>query len=80
MQSLTKLKTETPCPWLSQIKPWNGQGTYVDHLTNHYALMAMNLGSIDHARHMVRKYKTIFPGLDTLIVKRLKEINANRQL
>jgi hypothetical protein len=80
MQSLTKLKTETLCPWLSQIKPWNGQGTYVDHLANHYALMAMNPKSIDHARHMVKQYKTSFPGLDTLIAKRLKELNANRQL
>jgi hypothetical protein len=72
MQSLTK--SETECPWLAQLKPWNGQGTYVDHLANHYALMAMNKGSIDHARHMTKLLKSDFPTLPTLIVQRLKEL------
>ena len=77
MQSLTK--SETECPWLAQLKPWNGQGTYVDHLANHYALMAMNKGTIDHARHMTKLLKSDFPTLPTLIVQRLKELrDTNR--
>lgn len=74
MESLTQSETDTPCPYLSQIKPWNGQGTYVEHLANHYALMAMNKGSIDHARHMTRMLKWDFPTLGILIAQRLKEL------
>jgi hypothetical protein len=66
------------CPWLKQIKPWNGQGIYVEHLAQHYALMAMNKGTIDHARLMTRKYQHDFPGLNTLIVQRLKVLNEQR--
>jgi hypothetical protein len=76
MPSLTasKEKTDTPCPWLKQIKPWNGQGIYVEHLANHYALMAMNQGTIDHARYMSKLLMSDFPILNTLIVKRIKEL------
>ena len=74
MESLTQLETDTPCPYLSQIKPWNGQGTYVDHLANHYALLAMNPATIDHARHMTRLLKSDFPTLHILIVQKLKEL------
>ena len=77
MQFSTKLETE--CPWLAQLKPWNGQGIYVEHLANHYALMAMNKGTIDHARHMTKLLKSDFPTLNTLIVQRLKELrDTNR--
>ena len=67
------------CLWLKQIKPWNGQGIYVEHLAQHYALMAMNKGTIDHARHMTKLLKSDFPTLNTLIVQRLKELrDTNR--
>jgi len=67
------------CPWLKQIQPWNGQGIYVEHLAQHYALMAMNKGTIDHARHMTKLLKSDFPILNTLIVQRLKELrDTNR--
>jgi hypothetical protein len=72
MQSLTK--SETECPWLAQLKPWNGLGTYLDHLATHYALMAMNKGTLDHARHMTKLLKSDFPTLATLIKQRLKEL------
>jgi len=72
MQSLTK--SETECPYLAQLKPWNGQGTYVEHLAQHYALMAMNKGTIDHARHMTKLLKLDFPTLNILIKKRIKEL------
>jgi hypothetical protein len=72
MQSLTK--SEMECPWLAQLKPWNGQGIYVEHLANHYALMAMNKGTIDHARHMTKLLKSDFPTLNILIKQRLKEL------
>ena len=77
MQSLTK--SETECPWLAQLKPWNGQGTYVEHLSQHYALMAMNKGTIDHARHMTKLLKSDFPTLNILIVQRLKELRNESQ-
>jgi hypothetical protein len=72
MQSLTK--SETECPWLAQLKPWNGRGIYVDHLANHYALMAMNPATIDHARHMSKLLMLDFPTLNILIIQRLKEL------
>jgi len=77
MQSSTKLETE--CPWLAQLKPWNGQGIYVEHLANHYALMAMNKGTIDHARHMTKLLKSDFPTLGILIAQRLKELKVDTQ-
>ena len=78
MQSLTQLETDTPCPYLSQIKPWNGLGIYVEHLANHYALMAMNPATIDHARHMSKALKSDFPILATLIVQKLKELRNEK--
>jgi hypothetical protein len=87
MNTLTSCETTSKlCPYLEQLQPFKPQGTCPDleklknYLVEHYALIAMNPGSIDHARHMVQKYKTTFPGLDTLIVKRLKEINDDRKL
>jgi hypothetical protein len=56
------------------MQPWNGQGTYVEHLAQHYALMAMNKGTIDHAKHMTKLLKSDFPTLPTLIKQRLKEL------
>ena len=82
MPSLTasKEKIDTPCPWLKQIKPWNGQGTFVEYLANHYALMAMNAATIDHARHRAKLLKSDFPTLATLIVKKLKVLHEQRRL
>jgi hypothetical protein len=74
MQFLTNLETEKPCPWLSQLKPYLSQETLQDFLVNHYALIAMNKGSIDHARHMTRQYQTTFPTLSTLIAEQMKEL------
>jgi len=72
MQSLTK--SETECPYLAQLARWNGQGIFLDYLVNHYALMAMHKGTIDHARHMTKLLKSDFPTLNTLIKQRLKEL------
>jgi hypothetical protein len=72
MQSLTK--SETECPWLAQLKPWNGLGTFVDYLANHYALIAMNPKTIDIARHRTKLLKSDFPTLNILIKKRIKEL------
>jgi hypothetical protein len=76
MPYLTKSKAEKEglCPWLKQIKPWNGQGIYVKHLANHYALMAMNPATIDHARYMSKLLMSDFPTLNILIIQRLKEL------
>jgi hypothetical protein len=75
MKSLTDAVTDNLCPYLSQIKPYTQQETFLDYLVNHYALMAMNKGTIDHARHMTKLLKSDFPTLSILIVKRLKVLN-----
>jgi hypothetical protein len=73
MQSLIDAEN-FPCHWLSQIKPWNAQGTFKDYLVNHYALIAMNKGTIDHARYMTRQLEKEWDGLGILIAKRIKEL------
>ena len=78
MQFLTDA-ANSPCRWLSQIKPWNAQGTFKDHLVNHYALMAMNKGTIDHARYMTRQLEKEWAGLGILIAKRIKELQNEIQ-
>jgi hypothetical protein len=75
MKSSTDAVTDNPCPYLSQIKPYTQQETFLDYLANHYALMAMNKGTIDHARHMTKLLKLDFPTLGILIVQRLKALN-----
>ncbi len=62
------------CPWLKQIKPYTQQETFLDYLANHYALLAMNPATIDHARHMTKLLKSDFPTLSILIAKRIKEL------
>lgn len=74
-----QLETDTPCQYLLQIKPWNGQVIYLDHLVNHYALMAMHKGSIDHARYMTRQLEKEWAGLGILIAKRIKELKNEDQ-
>jgi len=74
MPSSIKSKVAHPCPYLSQIKPYTQQETFLEYLVNHYALMAMNKGTIDHARHMTKLLKSDFPTLNTLIKQRLKEL------
>ena len=79
MPSSIKSKVAHPCLYLSQIKPYTQQETFLDYLANHYALMAMNKGTIDHAKHMTKLLKSDFPTLNTLIVQRLKELrDTNR--
>jgi hypothetical protein len=74
VKSLTDAVTDSLCPWLSQLKPYTQQETFLDYLVNHYALMAMNKGTIDHARHMTKLLKSDFPTLNILIKQRLKEL------
>ena len=71
------------CPWLSQITPYKPQGTCPDfehlkaHMARNYALMAMNEGSIGHARYMVRKWEKEVPelaGLGILTAQKIKEL------
>jgi hypothetical protein len=79
MKSSTDAVTDNPCPYLSQIKPYTQQETFLDYLVNHYALMAMNKGSKDHARHMTKLLKSDFPTLGILIAQRLKELKVDTQ-
>jgi hypothetical protein len=84
MTSLTDLKTEKICPWFSQLKPFKLQATLHDyasmkeHLVQHYALMAMNKGSIDHARYMTRQLESEWAGLGILIAKQIKEFKNEK--
>ena len=74
MTFLTESKQDKPCPWLSQLKPYRGQETFLDYLVEHYALMAMNPATIEQSRWRARELKGDFPTLATLIAKRLKEL------
>ena len=73
MKSLTESEKGSPCPYLSQIKPWNGRETFVEYLTNHYALMAMNPATIEQARLRTKELKGDFPTLGILIAAKIKE-------
>jgi len=73
-ESLTESEKATQCPWLSQLKPYNGQETFLTFLTNHYALMAMNPKTIEQARHRTAELKKDFPTLGISIANRIKEL------
>ena len=73
-ESLTESEKATQCPWLLQLKPYNGQETFLTYLINHYALMAMNPATIEQSRWRARELKGTFPTLPTLIAKRIKEM------
>ena len=79
----TESEQAKPCPWLSQIQPYKPQATCPDfehlkaHMARHYALLAMNPATIDHARYMVRKYEKEIPelgGLGILTAEKLKQL------
>jgi hypothetical protein len=73
--SLIASKTiENQCPYLSQIKPYTQRETFVEYLTNHYALMAMNPATIEQARWRTKELKKEFPTLGILIAARIKEL------
>jgi hypothetical protein len=85
MKYSTESETEKPCPWLSQLKPYKPQETlhaYAsmrEHLVQHYALMAMNRATIDHARYMTRQLESEWAGLGISIAKRIKELKHENQ-
>jgi hypothetical protein len=64
----------TPCPYLSQLKPFSSQETFLEYLTNHYALIAMNPQTIEVARYRTKELKADFPTLGILIANRIKEL------
>jgi len=64
----------TPCPYLSQLKPFSSQETFLEYLTQHYALIAMNSQTIEVARYRTKELKADFPTLPTLIAQRIKEL------
>jgi hypothetical protein len=70
----TDSEKATPCPYLSQLKPYMQQETFLEYLTNHYALMALNPKTIEQSRWRARELKADFPTLPTLIANRIKEL------
>jgi hypothetical protein len=64
----------TPCPWLSQLKPFSSQETFLEYLTQHYALIAMNPQTIEVARYRTKELKKVFPTLGILVAQRIKEL------
>jgi hypothetical protein len=65
----------TPCPYLSQLKPYCSQETsLLEFLVQHYALMAMNPATIEQSRWRAKELKADFPTLPTLIAQRIKEL------
>ena len=77
--SSTASETATQCPWLSQLKPYNGQETFENYLVEHYALMAMNPATIEQSRWRAKELKADFPTLGILIAKRLKEMRNDQK-
>jgi hypothetical protein len=73
-ESSTESEKATQCPWLSQLKPYNGQETFQDYLITHYALMAMNPKTIEQARWRTQELKKDFPTLGISIANRIKEL------
>jgi hypothetical protein len=71
---LTESEKATQCPYLSQLKPYNGLETFLEYLTQHYALMAMNPKTIEQSRLRAKELKADFPTLPTLIAQRIKEL------
>jgi hypothetical protein len=80
MQENTSTDSEkaTPCPWLSQLKPYESQEIFLEYLTNHYALMAMNPASLEQARLRTKELKQDFPTLGILIAQRIKEFRHDK--
>ena len=76
MQENTSTDSEkaTPCPYLSQLKPYSSQETFLEYLTNHYALIALNPQTIEVARHRTKELKADFPTLGILVAQRIKEL------
>jgi len=70
----TDLEKATPCPWLSQLKPYSSQETFLEYLTQHYALIAMNPQTIEVARYRTKELKKDFPTLGILVAQRIKEL------
>jgi hypothetical protein len=74
MPTSTDSEKVIPCPWLSQLKPYSSQETFLEYLTQHYALMAMNPATIEQSRWRAKELKADFPTLPTLIANRIKEL------
>jgi len=71
----TDSEKATPCPWLSQLKPYSSQETsFLKFLVQHYALIAMNPQTIEVARYRTKELKADFPTLGILIAQRIKEL------
>ena len=64
----------TLCPYLSQLKPYSSQETFLEYLTQHYALIAMNPQTIEVARYRTKELKADFPTLGILVAQRIKEL------
>jgi hypothetical protein len=74
MPTSTDSEKATPCPYLSRLKPFCSQETFLEYLTQHYALIAMNPQTIEIARYRTKELKKEFPTLGILIAKRIKEL------
>ena len=52
-------------------------------IIDHYARMALESGSVDHARHQVKEMENhptgLFKGLGKAVAQRMKEINESCQ-
>jgi len=70
----TDSEKATPCPYLSQLKPFSSQETFLEYLTQHYALIAMNPATIEVARYRTKELKADFPTLGILVAQRIKEL------
>ena len=72
--TLTDSEKATLCQYFSQLKPYDSREIFEHYLAKHYVVLVKNPATIEHARHMIKKYQKDFPILLTLIKQRLKEL------
>jgi hypothetical protein len=78
MPILTDSEKGSLCQYFSQLKPYDSRETFEHYLAKHYVVLVKNPATIEHARHMIKKYQKDFPTLNTLIVQRLKVLHEQR--
>ena len=71
--TLTDSEKGSLCQYFLQLKPYDSLETFEHYLAKHYVVLVKNPATIEHARHMIKKYQKDFPILLTLIKQELHE-------
>ena len=71
--TLTDSEKGSLCQYFLQLKPYDSRETFEHYLAKHYVVLVKNPATLEHARHMIKKYQKDFPILLTLIKQELHE-------